>query len=124
MKHKYREIFRFSIHTWAPITAYIVSKIFHEVFGGKWGNSEVGQYRSCIELRAIATASDHRRAHVGSNLLQYCIGLARQANKLPIIAWVKEDNEKSINLFVKNGFHKAGVREDKSEAVFLFLLNE
>lgn len=123
IKHKFTDFFKIPRANWFQVLPYIFRRLYDEVFGGKWSNDELGEFRSCVELRAIAVEPGYRKYHVGTNLLQTCIEIAGRKDRIPIIAWVLETNEPSIRLFLSNGFQKAGVRKDRPRNFFLFVLN-
>ena len=123
IKHKFTDLFKIPLSNWFQVLPYVFRRLYCEVFGGKWSNNEVEEFRSCGELRAIAVDPEYREFHVGTNLLKTCIEMARRTYKMPMIAWVLEKNEPSLRLFLGDGFRKAGVRKDRSGDFFLLVLD-
>ena len=89
----------------------IYEKFVHEILGGKWRNTPT-QYKYTYELRSIAVHPDHRKASVGTSLLNTLLDHALRKKWIPIITWVDEANVASTKLFRKVAFRKVGRRDE------------
>lgn len=63
-----------------------------------------------IEINQIEVLAKYQQHHIGSNLLEYLITKAIEANIKNITLEVKKTNLKAINLYKKYHFHEEAVR--------------
>jgi len=91
-----------------------------EFLGAKW-NDSFEDYRRAYELRAVAVDANHRRADIGTMLIQASQHHAQRQGWEQLIAWVAEDNVPSIRLFEKVGFKKVGTKIESRRAINLLL---
>lgn len=109
--------------TFPTLFKYVLNKVFHEYFGGKWGKKS-NRLPNVCELRAIAVESKYQGRGVAAALLELSIVYARHNHLMPVIAWVAADNLPSQHLFKRVGFKKIATPDDLHRPVVLYSIEE
>ena len=95
-------------------TKYVVLKIENEILGfaGIWITPDD------IELNNIVVRKDSRGRGYSKILLEKLLEISKEYDREFITLEVNEKNEKAINLYIKFGFEKIGLRKKYYEGIY------
>ncbi len=89
-----------------------VSACLYKIDGVFAGLSMVRSVCDESELLTIAVAEKYQSKSVGQKILTHLVGILKTQNIVSFFLEVREDNVKAVQLYLKNGFEKAGKRRN------------